>query len=236
MAFYGERMMQFPRILFVILLFLIFFVGPRDANAQPPDLRILVMGDSMMAWNHSTGNSVADAIEATLGAKVVDRSLSGARYFYALPITGSLGMRLTKQYRTGQWDWVVMNGGGNDLLFGCGCGNCAKMLDRLVSKDGRMGAIPEFIEQIRRSGAKVLYVGYLRNPGIPSPIRACRPAGNELDRRLVKMARSRAGVLFVPMADLVPTGDRTYHSGDMIHPSVKGSSGIAARIVTKIKS
>lgn len=233
---YGENMIQqqISRTLLFLLILILF--GYSEADAQSPDMRILVMGDSMMAWNHSTGNSVADSIEATLGAKVVDRSLSGARYFHGLPISGSLGLRLTKQYRTGQWDWVVMNGGGNDLLFGCGCGKCDRMLDRLVSKDGRMGAIPEFVEQIRKSGAKVLYVGYLRNPGIPSPIRACRPAGNELDRRLAKMAHGRTGVSFVPMADLVPTGDRSFHQGDMIHPSIKGSGGIAARIVNKIKS
>jgi hypothetical protein len=50
------------------------------------------------------------------------------------------------------------------------------------------------------------------------------------------MAKTRAGVSFVPMADLVPTGDRTFHHADMIHPSIKGSGGIAARIVSKIKS
>lgn len=237
MPFYGERMMHMQMLhKLLVLLFLSVLIGEGEARAQPPDMQILVMGDSMMAWNHGTGNSVADSIHATLGAKVVDRSLSGARYFYGLPITGSLGMRLTKQYRNGPWDWVVMNGGGNDLLFGCGCAKCDRMLDRLVSKDGTAGAIPEFVEQIRRTGAKVLYVGYLRNPGIPSPIRACRPAGNELDRRLAKMAQARTGVSFIPMADLVPTGDRSFHHGDMIHPSIKGSGGIAARIVNKIRS
>ena len=219
-----------------LFLFLLILFSAGGANAQSQDMRILVMGDSMMAWNNSTGNSVADAIEATLGAKVVDRSLTGARYFHGLPISGSLGMRLTKQYRTGPWDWVVMNGGGNDLLFGCGCGKCDRVLDRLVSNDGRKGAIPTFVEHIHKTGAQVIYVGYLRNPGIPSPIRACRPAGNELDRRLAKMAQGRTGVSFVPMADLVPTGDRTFHTGDMIHPSIKGSAGIAARIVKKIRS
>lgn len=236
MPLYGETMMKtlISRNLLILFILTTFCLSP--SNAQSRDIRILVLGDSMMAWNHGTGNSVADAIEATLGAKVVDRSLSGARYFYGLPISGSLGLRLTKQYRTGNWDWVVMNGGGNDLLFGCGCSKCDRMLDRLVSKDGRQGAIPEFVEQIRKSGAQVLYVGYLRNPGIPSPIRACRPAGNELDRRLAKMAQTRTGVSFVPMADLVPTGDRSFHHGDMIHPSIKGSGHIAARIVTRIKS
>lgn len=222
-----------PRFI-VMISFIFFLFFHNEANAQPGDLRILVMGDSMMAWNGASGNSVADAIEASLGAKVTDRSISVARYFHALPISGSLGLRLNAQYRPGNWDWVVLNGGGNDLLFGCGCGKCERMLDRLVSKDGREGAIPAFVAQIRKSGAQVIYVGYLRNPGIPSPIKGCRPAGNELDRRLAKMAKGRAGVTFLPMSDLVPNGDRSFHALDLLHPSAKGSRGIAARIVSQI--
>lgn len=222
------------RYILLIAMTVLFF-GQGDAKAQSGDLRILLMGDSMMAWNRSGGNSVADAIEASLGVTVTDKSMTAARYFYALPISGSLGLRLTKQYRPGKWDWVVLNGGGNDLLLGCGCGKCDRMLDRLVSKDGRSGEIPDFVGRIRKGGAQVLYVGYLRNPGIPSPIRSCRPAGNELDRRLAKMAQGRAGVTFLPISDLVPTGDRSFHSGDMIHPSAKGSRNIAARIVAHMK-
>lgn len=218
-------------VMFSFFCFL-FFAG--QTNAQSRDLRILVMGDSMMAWNGASGNSVADVIEASLAAKVTDRSVSAARFFFGLPISGSLGLRLTAQYRPGNWDWVVLNGGGNDLLFGCGCGKCARMLDRLVSKDGRKGEIPDFVARIRKGGAKVLYVGYLRNPGIPSPIKGCRPAGNELDRRLAKMAQGRAEVTFLPMSNLVPNGDRSFHAVDLIHPSAKGSRGIAARIVAKI--
>lgn len=224
--------MKAKQIQLILIVFSLFFF--REANAQTNDLRILVMGDSMVAWNRASGNSVADVIEASLGAKVTDRSVTAARYFYALPISGSLGLRLTAQYRPGNWDWVVMNGGGNDLLFGCGCGKCARMLDRLVSKDGLKGAIPDFVTRIRKSGAKVIYTGYLRNPGIPSPIRACRPAGNELDRRLAQMAKARAGVTFLPLSDLVPNGDRSFHAADMIHPSIKGSRAIAARILAKM--
>ena len=220
-------------ILLISFVFLMSCLG--EASAQARDLRVLVMGDSMLAWNRASGNSVADTIEASPGLEVADKSVSAARYFYGLPISGSLGLRLSAQFRPGKWDWVVLNGGGNDLLFGCGCGKCNRMLDRLVSADGRNGAIPDFVANIRKSGAEVLYVGYLRNPGIPSPIRSCRPAGNELDRRLAKMAKTRAGVTFMPLSDLVPNGDRSFHSGDMIHPSVKGSRTIAARIVQRIK-
>ena len=197
--------------------------------------RILLLGDSMMASNRGSGQSVAAVVEAAVGQDVSDRSVAGARYFYNLPITGKLGLRLTEQYQKGQWSWVVLNGGGNDLLFGCGCSKCTKMLDRLVSKDGRDGAIPSFIAKIRKTGAKVIYVGYLRNPGLQSPIKACKPAGDELDKRLTRMARRDAGVTFLPMSDLVPSGDRSFQQSDLIHPSVKGSRGIGARIARVIK-
>lgn len=199
---------------------------PGAAADKAEGLRILVIGDSMFASNRLAGASVADVIENELGAEVTDYATVGARYF--------LGIPLRPQYRAGDWDWVVMNGGGNDLLFGCGCGKCTGVLDRLVSGDGRSGIIPAFVAKIRSSGAKVVYSGYLRNPGVQTPIKSCGPAGNELDRRLTLMAGFDPGVTFLPMSDLVPQGDRSYHGIDLIHPSVKGSRGIGKRIAAVI--
>jgi acyl-CoA thioesterase I len=192
------------------------------------------LGDSMMAANQAARQSVADVIEAELGEEVIDRSVVGARYFYFLPISGSAGVKLTAQYRPGKWDWVVLNGGGNDLLFGCGCGKCDVQLDRLIAADGKSGAIPAFVAQIRAGGAKVIYTGYLRNPGVRTPIKSCRSAGDELDRRLAIMAARDPGVIFVSLADLVPFGDRSFHAPDLIHPSAKGSRAIGARIAQRI--
>jgi acyl-CoA thioesterase I len=214
----------------VFLIAVCLGIGCGQFGLAGTDDRILILGDSMMSANRGSGQSVAAVIKTVLGEDVSDRSTAGARYFYALPISGKAGLRLTAQYRPGNWDWVVLNGGGNDLLFGCGCSKCTRMLDQLVSNDGRSGAIPSFIAKIRQTGAKVLYVGYLRSPGVQSPIKACKPAGNELDRRLAKMARTDAGITFLPMSDLVPSGDRTFHQSDLIHPSVKGSRGIGMRI------
>lgn len=198
--------------------------------------RILVLGDSMLAANRANDKAVADQIEAALDTEVVDRSVIAARYFHVLPISGSAGMRITAQFQPGPWDWVVLNGGGNDLLFGCGCLICDGVLNRLVSADGRAGAIPAYVDRIRKTGARVLYLGYLRNPGVMTPIKHCGPAGNELDRRLALMARFDAGVTFLPMADLVPQGDVSYHQIDLIHPSFKGSAAIAARVVDAIRA
>lgn len=204
---------------------------PSDSTA-----RLLLMGDSLLASNGAQGKAVADVLEDNLGQEVIDRSVPAARYFYKLPISGAAGLRLPAQYRAGTWDWVILNGGGNDLLFGCGCGPCGGVLNRLVSPDGRSGTIPAFVNDIRQTGARVIYVGYLRNPGTATPIRGCRPHGDELDRRLTRMASLDPGVTFLPLSDLVPHGDWSWHQIDRIHPSEKASAAIAARIARVIQS
>lgn len=220
----------------IVLLLITFLLVPScgepvTANAGA---RILLLGDSMMASNRSTGQSVSEAIERHLGQGVIDRSVVGARYFFPLPLAASAGLGLPFQVRPGPWETVVLNGGGNDLLFGCGCGKCGRVLDRLISADGKAGAIPGLVARLRATGAKVIYVGYLRSPGSPSLITPCRPAGTELDKRLALMAARDKGTTFLPMSDLVPFGDRSLHQIDRIHPSAKGSQAIADRIVRQI--
>ena len=186
--------------------------------------RILLVGDSMLATHRISDRAVADAVEQVLHEPVVDRSMIGARFFYPLPISGSAGMNITKQYVPGKWDWVIVNGGGNDLWLGCGCIVCDGKLNRLISEDGRKGRIPGFLSELRRSGAQVIYVGYLRSPGRGSLIDHCRDEGNELESRVEKLAALDSGVHYLSLADLVPDGDGSYHALDMIHPSIKGSS------------
>ncbi|MEE4189044.1 MAG: SGNH/GDSL hydrolase family protein, partial [Roseobacter sp.] len=113
---------------------------PRDNTA-----RILAMGDSMLAWHGGARAAVADNMEAILGEPVIDRSVIGARIFYHLPVSGALGMNISQQYRPGNWDWVVMNGGGNDLWFGCGCTRCDRKIARMISPDGQSGSVPELV-------------------------------------------------------------------------------------------
>lgn len=196
--------------------------------------RILLMGDSLMAVHRGVDRAVSQMVERDLGEEVVDRSVVGARMIYALPVSGAAGLNIPKQYRPGKWDWVVLNGGGNDLWLGCGCMLCNTKMDRLISEDGRQGVIPGFVSRLRQAGAKVLYVGYLRSPGLGSPIEYCRDEGDELERRIGSLAKLDAGVYFLSLKDLVPYGDRSYHAIDMIHPSLKASAAIAERIATII--
>ena len=212
---------------------LVFSVMP--GTAKEP-LRILVLGDSFMTTNAQISQAVPNQLEKVLGASVKSRAFTGARYRYMLPITGAMGLNISKQYRDGPWDWVVINGGGNDLWLGCGCMQCQRRMNKLISPDGKRGEIPALVARARQTGAKVAYVGYLRSPGSWSPIEHCKAEGDALEARIAVMAMRDPGVTFVSLADLVPRGDRSFHAVDMIHPSIKGSKAAADRIARVLKA
>ena len=215
---------------FQLAALVLFLAGCAETVTRNNSSRILTMGDSLLSTHSISGRAVSNSIEAALGEQVVDRSVMGASILYALPISGALGLNIGKQFTTGDWDWVVLNGGGNDLWLGCGCNQCERKMSRLISGDGSHGEIPRLVSKLRKTGAHVIYVGYLRSPGVGSPIESCKDEGDELERRIDAMATSDDGVHFLSLADMVPYGDRSYHGVDMIHPSLKASSEIGQRV------
>lgn len=216
------------------LLGIFIALGVAESADARDRMNVLVMGDSFMTSNGAKGHAVPHELARNLGANVKSRAVAGARYGYRMPLTGALGFNISKQFRSGDWDYVVMNGGGNDLWLGCGCNRCQKRLNRMISSDGTKGQIPDAVRRARATGAKVIYVGYLRSPGLGSPIEHCKKAGAALEARISVMARQDPGVSFVSLADMVPYGDSSFHGADMIHPSVKGSAAASARITAAI--
>jgi lysophospholipase L1-like esterase len=202
----------------------------RNSNA-----RYLAMGDSMLAWRRPEGKSISDVVEKQLGEQVVDRSVIGAQFTYFLPITGALGLNIGKQYRPGNWDWVILNGGGNDLWLACGCVDCNWMVDRLVSPDLKSGKVVDTIRKIRADGAKVLYVGYLHSPGVKSIVDHCKDEDIEFEGRVAALAAQDPGVHYLQLSQLVPDGDTTFHAADRIHPSEKASEVIGQMIAEVIR-
>lgn len=202
------------------------------AGAEGRSPRILAMGDSLMASHSISGRSVADNLSRMLGEPVLNRAVLGARMIYKLPISGAMGLSIPAQFRGDGWDWVVMTGGGNDLWLGCGCGRCQRKMDRLIAQDGTSGALPQLMARVRKSGARVVYVGYLRSPGIHTPIEHCKDEGDELEARVARLAQRVEGVHYLSLQDLVPRGDTSFFALDGIHPSVKASRAIAERLAT----
>ena len=109
-------------------------------------------------------------------------------------------------------------------------------MERLLSEDGKRGEVSTLVAKIRDSGAKIIYLGYLRTPGRDSPIDNCARDGDRFETRLAAMAERDDGVFFVSNRDLVPYGDLSYHAADRIHPSAKGSAALAARVVSVIQN
>lgn len=204
--------------------------------AEPATPRVLVIGDSLLAVHSTTGRSVAANLRRMLKEDVVNRSVIGARMIYKLPLTGSMGLSIPAQFRKGGYDWVIMNGGGNDLWMGCGCRACDRKINKLIANDGTRGEIPKLMARIRKSGAQVLYVGYLRSPDIVTPIESCKDEGDELEARVAALADRVSGVHYLSLQDLVPPGDLSYFGIDRVHPSAKASREIAGRVARLLLS
>ena len=198
--------------------------------------RILVMGDSMLAWHRISGRSIGATVMAELKEPLVDRSIVAARFNYALPISGAIGLNIAKQYSHGTWDWVIMNGGGNDFWFGCGCSACEGVLNRLISPDATTGKIPNLVSRILGDGARIVYLGYLQSPGVYSVVDHCKDEDIEFEKRLAILAKETSGFYFLPVSTLVKDGDRSFHSADMIHPSIKASKIIGRMVADTIRS
>lgn len=49
-----------------------------------------------------------------------------------------------------------------------------------------------------------------------------------MDARMARLAALDRGVHFIPMSDVVPPGDRTYHAVDLIHPRPRAATPSAA--------
>ncbi|SDC62731.1 SGNH/GDSL hydrolase family protein [Ruegeria marina] len=207
----------------------------QDSVRHNQEARILAIGDSLLSWNSTFGSSIPDVMAKELGQPVVDRSVSGAWMLTRDDDRDGRGMNVPYQYESGSWDWVVVNGGGNDLLFGCGCGRCDSVMDRLISSDGSTGQIPDLVRRIRADGAQVLYTGYLRSPDLLTPIEHCKNDGDELEARIARLAAAEEGVYYVSMQDVVPPGGFTYFAPDRIHPARKTSRKVGERLASAIR-
>lgn len=222
------------RFFFSCLVFCWLGSAPAFAEAEKP--KILAIGDSLMAWHRNEDLSIADSIAAELGEPVLNRAISGARIIYGLPVTGAMGLRISNQFRERErYDWVIVTGGGNDFLFGCGCNRCERRMDRMLTADTKRGDVVSLIARIRKTGARVIYLGYLRSPGLGSPIENCKDEGDAFEARLAALAARDKGVYFHSIAGLVPSGDRSFHGVDMVHPSKKASTIIGKQIARLIQ-
>lgn len=215
-------MMPLRMIALVFILIAGCGIAPRQSGGD-----ILVIGDSVLAWNQGT---IGDVIAAELDRDVVSRAAPGAR-LHASKAASLVGLSIPRQLSAGKWNWVVMNGGANDLGGSCGCGRCDAVIDALISTDGSTGDIPDLISDARMSGARVLWMGYYQAVESAS-FRNCRAGLVELERRIEIHAQSHDGVYFFDSEDIFDPNDSRFLGADLTHPSRDGSR-ILGRFLAK---
>ena len=194
---------------------------------------ILAVGDSIMAMNGQVCQGVAGRAGLALDRYVQDHSVGGRRLDHPDSDDDIMG-----QYEAGPWEWVVMTGGGNDMLQECQCNvtghdeqACLDTIDSLVDLDAGTGEIYDFLAMVRAdetNAATVLLLGYYDfTESSWASFDGCNPYLPELNARYEALAGTEADFVYVSTAatmDLTDHPDRIWIDG--IHPSTEGSQAL----------
>lgn len=195
---------------------------------------ILAIGDSVMAWNGAASMAIPDQLEQLLGRDVVNRALPGAQIDNGSVFASAAGFNIQRQFPDGTWNWIVLNGGANDLgSDDCSCGACTHVVDRLIRADGKSGTIPVFLTRLRQSGAQILWMGYYVSPS-DGGFTGCRDDLVLMEARIKMIADGNPAIHFVDGEDVINPSDRSMFASDRTHPSPKGSAALAAMLAREI--
>ncbi len=222
------------RVLLAGVLAVLVGACAEGGGGPPPKGGILAIGDSVLAWNRFRGRSIPDVVARETGMQVSNLSVSGARISHSSPQARAKGGDIREQYTPGEWDWVLLNGGANDLLFECGCRRCDATLDRMISADGAGGEIPKLVTQLRSTGAQIVLLGYYDANARANLFSRCSDTVDRLNQRVARLAERHGDVHFVSAAPAMDPANPRHWAVDRVHPSAIGADRIGQLIARKI--
>ncbi|MEM9584037.1 MAG: SGNH/GDSL hydrolase family protein [Pseudomonadota bacterium] len=223
--------MQLFNVLRLVLICSLAFASP--AFAQGEKKRVLVVGDSLLDWHSIRRASIPHVLARQTGWTVRNRSASGAKMY----LTGAEDKPrsvIPAQYEDGPWDWVVINGGANDLLTKCGCSRCERVISGILSRDGRSGILADLVKRARSDGAGVIMVGYIGNPRL-NLFSGCKNEVLELVRRQKILAQRDPAVSYFSTRSVVDINKRSSFAFDGFHPSQRSTRRIGAYLAQTMK-
>ncbi|WP_299592223.1 SGNH/GDSL hydrolase family protein [uncultured Tateyamaria sp.] len=212
------------------LIVLVLWVMTGAASAE--QIRVLAIGDSIMAWHKWTGRDIPSVMGDVLGARVDNQAVAASRFSNASALGRATGFDVRAQYRDGPWDVILINGGANDFLNDCRCRACHSVLNGLIAPD-LTGEVPAFLARLRRSGVQVIWMGYYASARSGQFI-GCRPYLVEYDARLARLAEVTPGLRFVDSEDVIDPSDRSLFAFDGIHPSPSGARRIGTYLAQSL--
>ena len=167
--------------------------------------RILAIGDSMLDWNVDACGAVPDFVGMMLGEPVDNQAVGGAVMVQEIP----------GQFIEGPWDWVIINGGGNDVEV------CESEEECLRQYGRAMRNLERLLDEVAVGGTQVALVGYpeFTDEGVEIWSSFGDIAMSEMEAR----AASRDDVHFVDLRPWV-NGEQQPHffDDDLVHPSIAG--------------
>lgn len=220
----------------VLSLVLLTACGPgfgKATCATAPAGDMTVMGDSILFFNAPGCASVGDVVGRELGLTVHVAAQTGAK---VNPAGAYVFGDIREQYLSHDWEWVVLNGGLNDMNQDCNCDSCGAVLDSIVTQDGQQGDIPTLVDRIRADGARVALVGYADvDPAAKWGFGGCNDAIDALESRYRTFADLHDDVVFVDPSDAVSFhGSPDAYATDGVHPSEDGSAVMGLLIAEAI--
>ena len=194
------------------------------------DGKIQVVGDSVFGSDADGCASIAGFMSMKLEVKVTDHAIPGAT------VIGEDG--IPSQYVSGDWEWTVIDGGGNDAMAYCSEGDddeCDEKLDEIMTDDNK-GLIPNLINKAKNDGSQVIILGYYSVPK-GSEFEDLVLEIEILNDRYKEFAEANDDVYFISLKDVMtPETTPIYYSDDLVHPSEEGHKAIGEYIADFIVS
>lgn len=215
--------------------------GPRAVPPSAP--AYLGLGDSIVSLYAPQCLGVMACAGLELGRYIEDHSTGGDRL--TSPVDG---VDIMHQYTHGPWEWVIMNGGGNDLVQECGCkfeGHdpraCEDVLDSLAVPAAGTGDLFQFIDMVKadtNDTASILIIGYYEFPESSAENRDnCNPYVLELALRYRQTAEQYEDVFFLDTREVMDFDMHPeFFTLDHDHPSYEGAEAIGGMVADLIKN
>ena len=188
----------------------------------PEDATMLAMGDSY--FDYHEGSDIPDVAAARSGHVVYNAAISGAQLSseeYAIP----------SQWVDGDWQVLLLNGGGNDANDQCSCGACDAVLDGVISPNADSGVLVDLIQDTIQQGTPVVFMAYPEPPdGAEHGFDECRELMHEQSRRVKLLAEEESDLSFVDAGDVISPTNLDYFEEDQVHPSELGARVIGEYI------
>ena len=201
-----------------------------DVDALPAGSEIQIIGDSVFDFNEETCEDVSDFMSLSLGATVEDRSIGGTW------LDHPEDEDIADSYAPGPWPWLIVDGGGNDLLGFCNCECSSDDIARLINPDGTDGAMSDLIRTIVDNGSRVILLGYYQ-PTPDSEFGGCIDELEVLSSGYSALADQLPEVTFLDARNVINAEeDRSLLHTDGVHLTPKAAEILANAMLSIVGS